>query len=156
CDTKTYRLRVPSNRPKPYVNTFGGLQTYQGKQYIFQNFGLSIRGDYFDTLENGGKVYFVDIAGNDHEVEIQHSTELAYNALASVPGTFSGLRMYSAAYTILYATAPSQVVENPFVTLIAPKSTISAKTGDTITLSGVNTEKGEKMGRGNNLTNTNE
>lgn len=153
-DTKTYRLRVPSNRPKPYVNTFGGLQTYQGKQYIFQNFGLSIRGDYFDTLEDGGKVYFVDIAGNDHEVEIQHSTELGYNVLASVLGTFSGLRMVSAGYTIFYETAPFEVTENPFITVVAPESIISAKTGDTITLTGVNTGKAEKMELGNYLTNT--
>lgn len=153
-DTKTYRLRVPNNRPKPYVRTFGGLQTYEGKQYIFQNFALSIRGDYFDTLEDGAKVYFVDIDGNDHEVEIQHGTELGYNVLATVLGTFSGLRIVSSGYTIFYETSPFEVAENPFVTLVAPGSTISAKAGDTITLTGVKTDRAEKMELGNYLTST--
>ncbi|NGM64096.1 hypothetical protein [Sphingobacterium sp. SGR-19] len=153
-DTKTYRLRIPNNRPRPYINSFGGLQTYQDKQYIFQNFALSIRGDYFDTLADGAKVYFVDIAGNDHEVEIQHSTELGYNVLASVLGTFSGLKIFSSGYTIFYETTPFEVAENPFVIIETPKSTLSVKTGGTITLTGVNTDNVEKMELGNYFSNS--
>lgn len=152
-DSKTYRLHVPNNKPKPYVNTFGGLNIKDDKQFIFKDWVMSFRGDYYDASEGGTAVFYIDAAGNEIPAEVQHISELGANIVAGTLGTFSGIKIESNGHTIFYETV-FDVVENPFSTLANPEGSTTAKPGDELTFSGTNLDKVDKFEIGNYLTNT--
>jgi len=151
--TKTYRLHIPNNTPKPYVKTFGGLNTQGDKQFIFKDWVMSFRGDYYDASEGGTAVFYVNTEGKEIPAEVQHISELGANIVAGTLGSFSGIKIESNGHTIFYETA-FEVIENPFSTLVNPGEATDAKPGDVLTFSGTNLDKVEKFEIGNYLTNT--
>ena len=152
-DRKTYRLHVPNNKPKPYVSTLGGLNIKGDRQFIFKDWVMSFRGDYYDASEGGTAVFYVDAEGNETPAEVQYISELGVNIVAGALGAFSGVKIESNGHTIFYETV-FEVVENPFSTLTDPEEPTTAKPGDELTFSGTNLDKVDKFEIGNYLTNT--
>jgi len=152
-DTKIYRLHIPNNKPKPYIRNFGGLNIQGDKQFVFKDWVMSFRGDYYDASEGGTAVFYVGTEGNEIPAEVQYISELGANIVAGTLGSFSGIKIESNGYTLFYETA-FEVVGNPFSTLANPKEPTTAKPGDELTFLGTNMDKVDKFEIGNYLTNT--
>lgn len=137
---RKYTLYIPNNKVKPYVKSWDGLSSYNGRAFIVEGNQINIRGDYFSTKENESRVFFTNENNQEVEAEIVTKGELVFGFRPKELGTYKKIRFESAGYTFTFDTLFNYIT-NPYSSIPNLTENITVKQGEDFVLNGQNLDK---------------
>ena len=152
---KVYQLKRVVNVPKPYINTFSGVTTYNDKNFVLVGEQLNFMGDYFNTSEGQLKVFLLNATGQEVEIPIDsNATPLAVAAILgeTAVGTYTSIRLESAPYAIT-VERDFEVIEDPRPSYTPLSTSLILNRGQQSTLLGKNMDKIKELQLNNENSN---